>query len=163
MRRCYCLQLSPPARSRLPPHRSLADRPRLPHRSLANLLFGGTGDGTGGRGPRCSADRGARTVSGASPSGLGTCDTTVAVRRAVSASFARPLIVPRERGVLSFCVVSDTHGFGCADLQTSGDVLIHAGDFWLDGATGGPYPLGFSLPDPIFVRESRPVRISIND
>eukprot|EP00629_Pelagomonadales_sp_RCC1024_P004082 CAMPEP_0119277632 /NCGR_PEP_ID=MMETSP1329-20130426/17572_1 /TAXON_ID=114041 /ORGANISM="Genus nov. species nov., Strain RCC1024" /LENGTH=277 /DNA_ID=CAMNT_0007278117 /DNA_START=237 /DNA_END=1066 /DNA_ORIENTATION=- len=28
-------------------------------------------------------------------------------------------------------------------------------DFWLDGATGGPYPLGFSLPDPIFIRETR--------
>ncbi|KAJ8600313.1 hypothetical protein CTAYLR_000618 [Chrysophaeum taylorii] len=27
--------------------------------------------------------------------------------------------------------------------------------YWLDGETGGPYPLGRALPDPIFLRESR--------
>ena len=31
--------------------------------------------------------------------------------------------------------MSDTHGFGLSDLPVSGDVLIHAGDFWLDGGS----------------------------
>ena len=32
----------------------------------------------------------------------------------------------------SVALVSDTHGFGMDDLPMKGDVLIHAGDFWLD-------------------------------
>lgn len=28
-------------------------------------------------------------------------------------------------------------------------------EHWLEGASGGPYPLGFSSPDPLFVRETR--------
>jgi len=34
----------------------------------------------------------------------------------------------------SVALVSDTHGFGIDDLPFAGDVLIHAGDFWLDTA-----------------------------
>ena len=39
-------------------------------------------------------------------------------------------IVPRERGVLSFCVVSDTHGFEQGlGAAPEADVLVHCGDF----------------------------------
>ena len=34
----------------------------------------------------------------------------------------------------SLALVSDTHGFAIEDLPFAGDILIHAGDFWLDTA-----------------------------